>query len=143
MKIVIGADHRGYAYKEAIKNQLTTIEWLDVGAFSNERSDYPLFAHSASKEVAAGVAQAGVLLCGSGVGMSIVANRYRDVYAALVWNTKIAQQSKEHDNANMLIIPTDYVTQEEAVAMINVWLGATFLGGRYAKRCLMIDSLLE
>jgi ribose 5-phosphate isomerase B len=141
LKLVIGADHRGYAYKEHIKKSITWSEWIDVGAFDSKRSDYPIFAHAASRMVHEGTVDGGILLCGSGIGMSIVANRSVGVRAALVWSVEVALQSKEQDNANMLVLPTNYITETEAVDCINEWHQAIFLGGQYQIRCDMIDQL--
>ncbi len=144
MNIVIGADHRGYEHKEYIKKQLSNekkaIEWLDVGAFDMERSDYPVFAKAVAKAILDGKAQLGILICGSGVGMAVVANRYPKIYAALVWNEAVARVSREHDNINVLVIPSDFVSAEQSVAMIKAWLEAEFLGGRYQERLDMVDA---
>jgi ribose 5-phosphate isomerase B len=141
VKFVIGADHRGYLYKEYIKKSIQKVEWIDVGAFDAARSDYPIFAHEAAQILQKGMVDGGILLCGSGIGMAIVANRYKGIRAALVWNVTVAQQSKEHDNANMLVLPSNYISEQEAVACITKWYKAQFLGGRYQERCDMIDNL--
>lgn len=144
MEIVIGADHRGFAHKEYIKYMLAideAISWLDVGAHDARRSDYPLFATAAALAVQAGKAQRAILICGSGTGMAVVANRYAGIYAAQVWSEPVARMSKEHDNVNVLVIPSDFVSKQEAVAMVRAWLGATFRGGRYQERITMIDAL--
>jgi len=141
MICAIGADHRGFAHKEYIKEMIAHIEWLDVGAYNDERSDYPVFAQSACETIVSGKAQCGVLLCGSGVGMSIAANRYKKIYAGLAWNVSVAVQSKEDDAVNVLVIPSDYVSPELAVEMICAWHEATFRGGRYQERIDMIDQI--
>ena len=140
MKIAIGADHRGFAHKEYIKQALADIEWVDVGAYNDERSDYPVFARKAVQAMQAKRVDCGILLCGTGVGMAVAANRHNKIYAALVWNKEIARQSKSHDNANVLVLPSDYVSPDQAVAMISVWLATEFLAGRYAERINMIDK---
>jgi len=140
MKIAIGADHRGFAHKEFIKQALADVEWVDVGAYNDERSDYPLFARKVVQAMQDKKADCGVLLCGTGVGMAVAANRYNQMYAALVWNKEIARQSKSHDNANILVLPSDYVSPDQAVAMIRAWLETEFLAGRYAERVNMIDK---
>lgn len=146
MKIAIGADHRGFAHKETIKQyghgkapDGANIQWLDVGAFTAERSDYPVFVHAVCAAIKNGEAEAGILLCGSGVGMSIAANRIPGMYAALVWNVAVAQASKQDDNANILVIPADFVSAQLSIEMIQAWLRAEFKGGRYADRLRMID----
>jgi len=107
MNIAIGADHRGYALKSAIMRSMSDVTWVDVGCQSKERCDYPLFAQAVAKQVQDKTVDAGILLCGSGIGMSIAANRFKNIYAALVWNVEVARLSKEHDNANVLILPAD------------------------------------
>ena len=140
MKIAIGADHRGFAHKESIKQAFADVEWIDVGAYNDERSDYPLFARKVVQAMQDKRAVCGILLCGTGVGMAVTANRHNQIYAALVWNEEIARQSKSHDNANILVLPSDYVSPDQAVAMIRVWLATEFLTGRYAERINMIDK---
>ncbi len=140
MKIAIGADHRGFSHKEFIKQAIADVEWIDVGADNDERSDYPLFAHKVAQSIVDGVVQFGILLCGTGVGMAMTANRYNGVYAALVWNDEVARQSRSHDNANVLVLPSDFVSQQQSISMIHSWLNAEFLGGRYSERVKMIDK---
>jgi len=145
MKIAIGADHRGFAQKEFIKKNLTLaqkkIEWIDIGADSEDRSDYPDFAMAVAKKMQAGQADIGILLCGTGVGMSIAANRFKGVYAGLAWNETIAELNKKHDNVNLLVLPADFVTNQQAVAMVSAWLIAKFAGGRYQERIEKVDSI--
>lgn len=142
MKIAIGTDHRGFKHKNKIITSISNdvIEWVDLGCSSDKRCDFPEFAQKAAKLVQAKKVDAGILLCGSGIGMSIAANRFKYVYAALVWNVDVARSSKEHDNANILVLPADYISEQEAIAMINAWKDASFLGDRYQERLLMIDK---
>ena len=144
MNIVIGTDHRGFKQKEYIKSELSipgnTISWIDVGCFSSESCDYPSFAKKVAQIIQSGKAEHGILLCGSGVGISIAANRFSGIYAALVWNEDSARLSRQHDKANVLVLPADFVSNEKAVAMIKTWLGATFLGNRHQQRIDIIDS---
>lgn len=144
-KVVIGADHRGFEHKEFIKQHVGVseyeIEWVDVGTHSEERTDYPEFAQKVGYAVQQGNAENGILLCGTGVGMAIVANRYKTVYAALAWNAEIAKLAKEHDHANVLVLPADYISLQEAVDMSRGFLEAQFFGDRYQQRVTMIDSL--
>lgn len=146
MKIVIGADHRGFAFKELIKEivvdiDLTPIEWIDVGAFTSDRSDYPEFAIKASHEMIQDHADRGVLLCGSGIGMAIAANRFPGIYAAVAWNNESARVGREDDNSNVLVIPTDFVDGEQAIEMLRIWLRTEFKHGRYQERLDMIDAI--
>lgn len=144
MKIAIGADHRGVDQKKVIQAQVTVesmiLEWTDVGAYSKERTDYPLFARAVCQLMQAGQVERGILLCATGVGMAIAANRFKGIYAALAWNEEIARLSRESDKSNVLVLPSDFISDEQAVRMIQVWLPARFAGGRYQERIDQIDS---
>jgi ribose 5-phosphate isomerase B len=140
MKIVIGADHHGFLHKEFIKNYFAQYEWFDVGTNDQQRTDYPLYSDAAVALLLSGQVDCGILLCGSGGGMAIAANRHTNIYAVVVWNETVAQRCALEDNANVLVIPADFVSGEQAVAMIAVWLATEFKGGRYADRLAMIDS---
>lgn len=143
MKIAIGADHRGVQHKDFIIQHTqfsqNTVVWVDVGAHDEQRSDYPVFVARACAMLKEGKVDAAVLLCGSGIGMAIAANRIKGIYAGLVWNESVARQAKEDDNVNVLVIPADFVSASQAIAMIDVWLSARFKDGRYAERLRMID----
>ncbi|MCX5922041.1 MAG: RpiB/LacA/LacB family sugar-phosphate isomerase [Candidatus Dependentiae bacterium] len=145
MKIVIGADHRGFSHKACIKERVQvadkSIEWLDVGAYNADRSDYPVFVEAVCQALLERRADFGILLCGSGVGMSIAANRFPGIYAALAWNEEVARMSRQDDNANILVLPADFVSHEQAIAMVKSWLQATFKQGRYQERLTMVDNL--
>lgn len=145
MKVVIGADHRGFLYKEYLKQLPAidgiSIEWIDVGAYDDARSDYPVFARSVCQTMERESIAHGILLCGSGVGMAVAANRFKHIYAALVWNAEIARLSVEDDNANVLVIPSCFVKQEDLIVIISAWLHARFRGGRYQHRIDMIDAV--
>jgi len=141
MKIVIGSDHRGFKHKQFIMQNMPSYDWLDIGAFDDQRSDFPVFVEKACGAILSKQAEGGVLLCGSGVGMSIMANRFSHIYAALVWNDQVAQKAKEHNNANVLVLPADFVTEQQSVSMIQTWLAASPLNGRYKQRIKMIDNI--
>jgi ribose 5-phosphate isomerase B len=141
MKISIGADHRGFELKRAIIDHFVQYAWHDVGAHSLERTDYPVYAKEVCHDIQRGDSSCGILICGSGVGISIAANRFAGIYAALCWSTEIAERAKQHDGANVLVLPADFITHEQAFAMIDAWLGATFKEGRYKERLLMIDKM--
>lgn len=140
MKISIGSDHRGLELKHFLQKALPNITWHDVGALDAHRSDYPEFAELVCKEIIQSKAAAGVLICGSGIGMSIAANRHKKIYAALCWNPEIARLAKEDDGANVLVLPSDFVSGEQALAIFNAWAQAIFKGGRYADRLDMLDQ---
>jgi ribose 5-phosphate isomerase B len=146
MPIAIGTDHRGFAHKEYIKQHYTvfdgvSITWIDVGAYNTDRSDYPIYASKVAELISAGQAERGVLLCGSGIGMVIAANRYHGIYAGLAWNETVARFAAEHDKVNVLSIPADYVSPDLAIAMIDAWLKAPFFGDRYQQRIDLIDRI--
>src|SRR6516225_4635233 len=109
--LAIGADHRGYAYKEQLKKiqqfGSCSVKWIDVGAKNAERSDYPIYAKAAVREMQSGAAQGAILICGSAVGMAIAANRFKGMYAAVVWEPIVARMAKEDDNANILSLSSD------------------------------------
>ncbi len=138
-KIIIASDHRGFELKEFLKLD-SSIVWLDVGAFTAARSDYPVFALAAIKKMHEGHVDGVVLLCGSGNGMAIAANRFKGVFACVAWNADVARVAKQDDNCNVLVIPADYIQQEEITEIISSWLNATFKGGRYAERLALIDT---
>ena len=144
-KIAIGAYHRGFALKEFLIKHTDindiTIEWRDVGTVDNDRSDYPLCAIRAVAAIREGAAECAVLMCGTGVGMAITANRYPGIFAGVAWNPEIARKGKEDDNINVLVLPSDFVTHDDALAMLNVWLKAEFKKGRYQDRLDMIRKI--
>jgi ribose 5-phosphate isomerase B len=140
MKISIGADHRGFALKTNIVEHGEEHEWLDVGTYSEQRTDYPIFARRVCEDILSDNAGCGIILCGSGVGASIAANRFKGIYAALCWNVDIARLAKEDDNANVLVLPSDFVNAELALSIIDVWLNSEFKGGMYQRRLEMIDE---
>jgi ribose 5-phosphate isomerase B len=142
VKIAIGADHRGFECKKLIVSNVTTINWLDVGCFSSERCGYPEFAKLVVQSILDGHVSKGILLCASGIGMSMAANRFNKIYAGLCWTAEIAKIAKEDDNINVLVIPTDFVTPEQCLIIINSWLKAEFKSGVHRERLDQIDRLV-
>ena len=140
MNIAIGADHRGVALKQAIIEHFKAFIFHDVGAYSVERSDYPSFARAVTDAVINKRADAGILLCGSGVGMSIAANRVKGIYAGLCWSPAVAAVAKEDDGINVLVLPADFLSVTEAFIIIDAWLGANFKGGRYQERLSTLNE---
>jgi ribose 5-phosphate isomerase B len=140
MKITIGSDHRGFDLKSQIIEHFKDIKWLDVGTNSKERTDYPIFAKKVCNNILKKEADLGILLCGSGVGVGIAANRFKGIYAAVCWNAQVAQSAKADDNANVLVLPANFISKEEALAIIKAWLGAEFKGGHYQKRLEMVEE---
>lgn len=143
MIIAIGADHRGFEHKEYIKKMLASelTQFNDLGAYSTERSDYPEYAIAVAKRIQQKEADCGILLCGSGVGMSIVANRFAGIYAGLVWDIAIAREAKEDDNVNVLVIPADAISMDTAIEIVVMWMAAQFKSGHYQDRLNSIDAL--
>ena len=143
MKISIGADHRGFELKQHIIKTITNIDWLDVGTHSNETTDYPIFAKKVVSTIQENATSYGVLLCHTGIGMSIAANRHKGIYAALCWNKTIATKAKEDDNANVLVIPAGFVDFDNMEEILFSWMNASFKEGKYQKRLKLIDNLQE
>ena len=136
MKLALAADHGGYLLKEAIKSYLLTAghEVDDVGCFSPESVDYPDFADKAVARVIDKHCDVGILVCGTGIGMSIVANRHREIRAANCFDVYTARMSREHNNANVLCLGARVIDEETAVEMVRVWLETSFAGGRHQRR---------
>lgn len=142
MKIAIGSDHRGFELKTFLQKNFPdkSVSWIDVGCDSALRCDYPDFAKKVVEKIQAGDADLGILLCGTGVGMSVAANRFKGIYAGLAWNKTIAKLNKEHDKVNVLVLPADFISNDQAVDIISAWLNATFIGGQYQTRIEKIDA---
>jgi ribose 5-phosphate isomerase B len=140
--IPIGADHAGFPLKERLKAELERLgyEPLDVGAHSAASVDYPDFAHAVASRVEHGDAARGVLLCGTGLGMSYAANRHHGVRAAVAWAPEIARLAREHNDANVLVLPARFVSEDEGVQILRTWLDSEFEGGRHARRVAKIDQ---
>jgi len=140
--IPIASDHAGFELKQKLAAELAKqgFNVNDLGAATAEASDYPDYAHPLAREVADGNAKRAILLCGSGVGADIVANRYPRVRAALAWIPEIAELSRRHNDSNVLVIPARFVSDDEAVEMMNRWLNTEFEGGRHARRVEKIDA---
>lgn len=134
--IAIGCDHAGFPYKGAITAFLRKrgIEVLDFGAFSAESADYPDFVHPVAEAVEQGLAEMGIVMCGSGNGVAMTANKHQGIRAALCWKEEVAQLARSHNNANVLAIPVRFVPESEALAMVRVFLETEFEGGRHARR---------
>ncbi len=143
MRIAIGADHGGYALKEKIKSADSVNQWIDVGAFNAESSNYAEFAQLVALKVQSNEADFGIIICRSGIGVSIAANRYKGIYAALCFNKAMATSARTHNNANVLCIAADYTSFAEAQEMIHFFLSTAFeAGGRHETRFKSIDEHL-
>jgi ribose 5-phosphate isomerase B len=143
-EIAIGSDHAGYKTKEFIKQHLTKSGYLfrDYGTFTEESMDYPDSAHPLSKAVQSGLFPFGILICGSGNGMAIVANKYPGIRAALCWNETITLLARQHNDANVLALPARYISEEEALRLSLLFLTTDFEGGRHEKRVKKISKIL-
>jgi ribose 5-phosphate isomerase B len=140
--IPIASDHAGVEMKNRLVAELKKLGYQpdDIGGQdANKPDDYPDYAHSLASEVSKGQVQRGILLCGSGIGMDIVANRYPGVRAALAWEPEIGELSRKHNNSNVLVLPARFMTDEQAVKTMKVWLDAKFEGGRHERRVEKID----
>ena len=139
--IPIGADHAGFELKERLVRELAALGYdpVDVGTHSLASTDYPDYAHVVADQVARGEAKRGVLLCGSGLGMSYAANRHHGVRAAVAWSPEIAKLSREHNDANVLVLPARFVSTDEGIAILKTWLDTPFEGGRHQRRVDKIE----
>ncbi len=145
MKIALGADHAGYELKNKIKEHLqqSGIEVRDEGTNSGESVDYPDFARLVAQDVHEGRADLGILVCGSGIGMAIAANKVAGVRAANVSTEYEAQMCREHNNANVLTLGARSLQPEQALAMVDKWLKTPFAGGRHERRVEKISAIEE
>ncbi len=145
MKLALGSDHAGFDKKTKV------LAWLqehghfvtDFGAYSLESVDYPDYAKKVALEVASGNAEQGVLLCGSGVGVSIVANKIKGIRAALVFNEDVARLARQHNNANVICLPARFMTDDTVFRCLENWFSSSFEGGRHEQRVLKIETPLE
>ncbi|MCX7816326.1 MAG: ribose 5-phosphate isomerase B [Syntrophales bacterium] len=142
--IIIGADHRGYRLKEAVRTILEELNLnvADVGTNSEEPSDYPDYAAAVARSVSQGEFKRGILVCGSGAGMVITANKFRGIRATLCLNKKMAYLSRRHNDANILVLSGMWTTPKKASEIVRIWLETPFEGGRHARRIEKI-TLIE
>jgi ribose 5-phosphate isomerase B len=139
--IPIGSDHAGFQLKERLKEELRRLGYAveDVGTDSDSSVDYPDFAHVVASRVEEGKATRGVLLCGTGLGMSYAANRHRGVRAAVAWSPEVARLAREHNDANVLVLPARFLNEDDGVAILRTWLETPFEGGRHHRRVTKIE----
>ena len=144
-RIPIASDHAGFDLKSALAARLAALgyEVEDLGPASAESADYPDFAHPLARRVAAGERRRGVLMCGTGLGMSYVANRYPGVRAAVAWTPEVAALARQHNDANVLVLPARFLTDEEAGRILETWLGTAFEGGRHERRVGKIERAAD
>lgn len=141
--IAIGSDHGGYKLKEEIKKFLeeNKIEYKDCGTTSEERTDYPIYAEKVAKLIQNKECDAGILLCRSGYGMTVAANKFKGIRAANIFSKESAALAKADDDINVITLGGDYLDLEEAKLIIKNWLNAEFKGGRYKERLDMIEKI--
>ena len=142
MRVVIGSDHAGFEQKERLAQHLkdTGVDVIDVGTYDEESVDYPDFAIAAARKVAAGEAEFGVLVCGTGIGMAIAANKVSGARAANVTDPEFARLAREHNNANIVAVSGRFVPVQKNEEIIDVFLSTPFAGGRHAQRVAKIDA---
>ena len=140
-RIPIGADHAGFELKERLKTELKKLgyEPVDVGTHSTDSTDYADYAKPVAEQVSSGQAKRGILTCGTGLGMSYTANRFPGVRAAVAWTPEIADLARHHNDANVLVLPARFVSEDEGVEILRRWLDAPFDGGRHQKRIAKIE----
>ncbi len=140
--IPIGSDHAGLELKNRLVETLRTLGYApqDVGTFTSESTDYPDYAHPVADQVSRGAAARGVLLCGTGLGMSYAANRHHGVRAAVAWTPEVARLAREHNDANVLVLPARFLGADEGIAILKAWLDTPYAGGRHDRRIAKIET---
>lgn len=143
MKIAIGADHGGYKLKEELKKYLEELEleYIDLGTDSEERVDYPIIAKEVCKRVQTNEADFGIIICKTGYGMSIVANKFKGIRCAACYNQESAKFAKLHNNINVLALGAEYVSVNEAICILRMIFATEFEGGRHNERLNMIKEI--
>ena len=139
MKIAIAADHGGYELKEALKKHYAALNLVDLGTFSPQSVDYPDIANKMAKEILACRADLGILICGTGVGISIAANRYKGIRAALIYNQDVARLAKQHNNANILVFGGRTMAVDDVIKYIDTFLQSSYEGERHQRRLDKLD----
>lgn len=141
-RIPIASDHAGYELKQKLSRALTALGYdvEDLGTDSPTSTDYPDYAHPLAAKVERGDVKRGVLLCGTGLGMSYAANRHHGVRAAVAWTPEIAALARQHNDANVLVLPARFVSEEDGLKILKTWLETPFEGGRHQKRVDKIES---
>jgi ribose 5-phosphate isomerase B len=140
--IPIASDHAGFEMKERLESHLRALGYdvKDLGADSPASSDYPDFAHSVARMVSSGEVKRGVLLCGTGIGMAMAANRHPHVRAAVVWSPEVAALTRKHNDANVLVLPARCLSNEDGERILDIFLETHFEGGRHERRVEKIES---
>jgi len=141
MKVAIGCDHAGFELKEVLKKKLTDMGHSveDCGTNSAESTDYPDYAHAVASGVENGTFELAVLICGSGNGISMTANKHQNVRSAICWTKEIAELARLHNNANILTLPARYIAKEQGMEILDTFFGTDFEGGRHERRVNKIN----
>jgi len=139
--ILIASDHAGFALKERLEAWLREQGYAvnDLGTNTEESTDYADYAHPLAQQVSDGTAERGILLCGTGLGMSYVANRYPHVRAAVAWSPEVAELARRHNDANVLALPARFLSEDQARQILEAWLDTPFDGGRHERRIEKIE----
>jgi ribose 5-phosphate isomerase B len=142
MKLSLGSDHAGFALKEKVKKYLVDkgFEVKDFGCYSEERADYPDFAHTVSLSVSAKESDLGILICGSGNGISMAANKHKGIRSAVCWNPEVASLARQHNDANIMALPARFISESDAMKCIDAFLSASFEGGRHSGRVEKLNA---
>ncbi|MCA0446201.1 MAG: ribose 5-phosphate isomerase B [Bacteroidetes bacterium] len=142
MKYFIASDHAGFQMKKLLLEELLhcNLTAEDLGTWSEESTDYSDYAQSLSAKILSEKDSRGILLCGSGIGMSIAANRFKGIRAALVWNEELAKLSRLHNNSNVLVLPARFLSENQAKSVLHTWIDTAFEGGRHERRVQKIES---
>ena len=142
LRIAIGSDHGGYEYKEQIVSHLKEkgYECVDVGTYSTDSCDYPVISRAVTTKITTGEADRGILICGTGIGMSIVANKVKGIRAALCGDTFSARASRAHNNSNVLCLGERVIGINLAMDIVDIWLESKFEGGRHQRRVDMMEN---
>jgi len=139
--IAIGSDHAGFDLKEFIKEKFEKeINWTDMGPSSADRVDYPDYAHKVAESVSNNTVDLGILICGSGNGVCMTANKHEGVRAGLAWEAELASLAREHNNANVICLPARFITEDQAVEIVRAYVNAEFEGGRHETRVQKIEK---
>ncbi|MCX5679509.1 MAG: ribose 5-phosphate isomerase B [Candidatus Omnitrophica bacterium] len=143
MKIVIGSDHGGYELKSKLIEFLKNSKYdaADIGTHSKDSCDYPLIGFEVARAVSVGRADRGVLICRTGIGMAIIANKVPGIRAGVCYSVKMAKSSREHNDCNVLVLAADYTEERLAKKILKIWLNTNSLGDRHARRVKQIDKL--
>ena len=141
--IALGSDHGGYKLKEEIKKYLDEIgiKYKDFGTNSDERCDYPEYAEKVAKSIQKNECDKGILVCGTGFGMAIVANKFKGIRCASCWNEDVAKLLKEHNDANIIALPGRFISVSQGIAILRTWIASEFSEGRHKERVQMIKEI--